>query len=91
MSRNTTLNAAMTPRSADQRQREKILKRRVVVETEIGVSGEREDRVSEVGKVAMLDDFMVEDPLIPDVHTGVAAWLPGEVRTQVERQAAMRR
>ncbi len=54
------------------------------MKTEIGRLGKGEDAIGEVRKVAFLKDLVAEDPLVPDVHTRVAAWHPGQVRTHIE-------
>ncbi len=34
----------------------------------------------------MVEDFVLEYPLGPDVHAGVAAGRPGQVRAQIDRE-----
>jgi hypothetical protein len=56
------------------------------VKAEIRAAAERKDALGEIRQVSLLEDFVLEDPLVPDVDTSVTARRPGQMRIQMERK-----
>ncbi len=75
------------PEGADERHGQQVEEDRVVVLREIDRPlGEREDALGGE-RIAPLDDgALLEDPLVPDVHAGVAAGVAGQVRGEIGQQ-----
>jgi hypothetical protein len=69
-----------------QRQRQHVGEDRVVVQAEIGARVERKDAIGVERRSAAFDEFVPEDPGVPDVDTRVTGRLPGQMREQAHRQ-----
>ena len=85
VSSSTTLKVATTPSHWLQRQREEIQERRVVVLREIGGRAERQDLIG-LERIVPRTGFMLEHPLVPDIHTRIAAGIARERGAQVQGQ-----
>jgi hypothetical protein len=69
----------------DERQREHVQERRVVVLREIDARRQRQYFFGRERVVAG-DELLVKHPLVPHVHTGIAARITREMSRQVKRQ-----
>ncbi len=67
----------------NERQREQILERGVVVLRQIDRSGQRED-LCRAQRIVPAEGFVLEHPLVPDVHTGITAGIAGKSRAHVK-------
>ena len=81
----TRLNAATTPSERNERQRQHIQERGVVVLREIDALREGEDLLGGQ-RVGARGGLVLEHPLVPDVHAGIAAGIPGQTGSKVQRQ-----
>ena len=79
------LNAPTTPRTGCSGQSQDVGEHRVVVQAEIGPLVEREDPIRVERRTASVNQFVPEDPGVPDVDAGVASRGSGEMREQPYR------
>ena len=57
-----------------------------VVEAQVGFLSEREDRIREERQPPVHQDLVLEHPLVPDVHAGIAIRRPGERGAEMKGQ-----
>ena len=69
----------------DQRECQQVQEDGVVVLRQVDASGERQNLLG-AERVVATKRFLVEDPLVPDVHTGIAAGITSEVSPKIEEQ-----
>ncbi len=71
------------PERLDERQCHEVLERGVVVKAEIRAAAQGEDLVREVRRTVVLQQFVPEHPLVPDVHTRIARRRAGQMCADV--------